>query len=49
MKKKQQESDLEPLWGLKKKPSFNKPKEKRILETVNRMITRIQTEKEKCL
>ena len=49
MKKKQQESDFKPLWGLKKKPSFNKPKEKRILETVNRMITRIQTEKEKCL
>ena len=49
MKKKQQESDLKPLWGLKEKPSSNKPKEERILETVNRMITRIQTTKEKCL
>ena len=29
--------------------SFNKPKEKRIMETVNRMITRIQTAQEKCL
>ena len=49
MKKKHHEPDLKPLWGLKEKPSFNKPKEKRIMETVNRMITRIQTEKEKCL
>ena len=49
MKKKQQEPEFKPLWGLKRKPSFNKPKEKRIMETVNRMITRIQTEKEKCL
>ena len=49
MENQQQKPDLKPLWGLKKKPSFNKPKEKRILETVNRMITRIQTTKETCL
>ena len=49
MQKKQQEPEVRPLWGLKKTPLTDKPKEKRILETVNRMITRIQTEKEKCL
>ena len=49
MQKKQQEPEVRPLWGLKKKPLTKKPKEKRILETVNRMITRIQTEKETCL
>ena len=49
MENQQQEPDLKPLWGLKKKPLTDKPKEERILETVNRMITRIQTEKEKCL
>ena len=49
MENQQQEPEVRPLWGLKKKPLTNKPKEKRILETVNRMITRIQTEKEKCL
>ena len=49
MQKKQQKSEVKPLWGLKKKPLTKKPKEERILETVNRMITRIQTEKEKCL
>ena len=41
MKKKQQESEFRPLWGLKRKPPSNKPKEKRILETVNRMVSRI--------
>ena len=49
MENQQQKPDLKPLWGLKKKPLTKKPKEKRILETVNRMITRIQTTKEKCL
>ena len=49
MKKKQEEPDLKPLWGLKKKHLTKKPKEERILETVNRMITRVQTTKEKCL
>ena len=49
MENQQQEPEVRPLWGLKKNPSLKKPKEKRILETVNRMIKRIQTEKEKCL
>lgn len=37
MQKKQQEPEVRPLWGLKRKPSFNKPKEERILETVSRI------------
>ena len=49
MQKKQQEPDFKPLWGLKRIPLTKKPKEERILETVNRMITRVQTTKEKCL
>ena len=49
MENQQQEPEVKPLWGLKKVPLTTKPKEKRILETVNRMITRIQTTKERCL
>jgi hypothetical protein len=49
MKNDQQESELKPLWGLTNKPLSNKSKEKRILETVNRMITRIQNDERKCL
>ena len=49
MKNDQRKPDTKPLWGLKKKPSSNKPKEERILETVNRMITRIQNDERKCL
>jgi len=49
MENQQQEPDLKPLWGLKKKPLTDKPKEERILETVNRMITRIQNDERKCL
>ena len=49
MENQQQEPEFKPLWGLKKVPLTTKPKERRILETVNRMITRIQTEKERCL
>ena len=49
MQKKQQELEVRPLWGLKNNPSLKKPKEERILETVNRMISRIQTTKETCL
>ena len=49
MENQQQKPEVRPLWGLKKIPFTNKPKEERILETVNRMITRIQTTKEKCL
>ena len=49
MKKDHQKPNDKTLLGLKKRTPSNKPKEERILETVNRMITRIQTEKEKCL
>ena len=49
MKNDQREPELKPLWGLTKKPLSNKSKEKRILETVNRMITRIQNDERKCL
>ena len=49
MENQQQKPEFKPLWGLKRIPLTDKPKEERILETVNRMITRIQTEKEKCL
>ena len=44
MENDQQEPELKPLWGLKKKPPTNKPKEERILETVNRVIARIQND-----
>ena len=44
MKNDQREPDSKSLWGLKKKPLTNKPKEERIMETVNRMIYRIQSE-----
>ena len=49
MPKNQQEPELKPLWGLTKKPLSNKSKEKRILETVNRMVSRIQNDERKCL
>jgi len=49
MKNDQREPELKPLWGLAKKPRSNKSKEKRILEMVNRMITRIQNDERKCL
>ena len=49
MKNDQREPELKPLWGLTKIPQTNKSKEKRILETVNRMITRIQNDERKCL
>ena len=49
MKKDQLNSNDKTLLGLKKRTPSNKPKEERIVETVNRMITRIQTTKEKCL
>jgi len=44
MKNDQQEPDPKSLWGLKKEPLTNKPKEERILDTVNRVITRIQND-----
>ena len=49
MPKNQQEPELKPLWGLTKKPLSNKSKEKRILEMVNRMITRIRNDERKYL
>ena len=49
MKNDQQEPEHKPLWGLKRKPLTNKPKEERIMETVNRMIHRIQNDERKCL
>ena len=49
MNNDQQKPDTKTLWGLKKKPQSNKPKEKRILETVNRMVSRIQNDERKYL
>ena len=49
MNNHQREPDSKSLWGLKKEPLPNKPKEERILETVNRVITRIQNDERKCL
>ena len=45
----QQKPDTKTLWGLKMKPLTNKPKEERIMETVNRMIHRIQNDERNCL
>ena len=44
MNNDQQEPDTKTLWGLKRKPLTNKSKEERIMETVNRMIHRIQND-----
>ena len=44
MKKKQEKPDLKPLWGLKENPSVHKSKQKRIFETVNRLIHRIRND-----
>ena len=49
MNNDQQESNTKTLWGLKMKPLSNKPKEERIMETVNRMIRRIQNDERNCL
>ena len=49
MNNDQQESNTKTLWGLKMKPLSNKPKEERIMETVNRMIHRIQNDERNCL
>ena len=49
MQKDQQDSDFKTLWGLKRKPLSNKSKEKRILETVNRMVSRILNDERKYL
>ena len=44
MKNDQGEPNFKSLWGLKKEPLTNKPKEERILDTVNRVISRIQND-----
>ena len=49
MKNNQPEPDFKPPWGLKRKPLTNKPKEERIMETVKRMIHRIQDDERKCI
>ena len=49
MKNDQQEPDTKPTWGLKSKPQTHKPKEERILDTVNRVISRIQNDERNCL
>ena len=49
MNNDQQEPDTRTLWSLKRKPLTNKSKEERIMETVNRMIHRIQNDERNCL
>ena len=49
MKNNQSKPDTKPLWGLKKIPLTHKPKEERILDTVNRVISRIQNDERNCL
>ena len=49
MKKDQQNSNDKTLLGLKKRTPSNKPKEERIMETVNRLVSRIQNDERKCL
>ena len=48
MKNDQQEPDTKPTWGLKSKPLTHKPKEERILDTVNRVLSRIQNDERNC-
>ena len=49
MNNDQQEPDAKLLWGLKKEPLTNKPKEERILDTLNRIVARIQNDERKHL
>lgn len=49
MKNDQQEPDLKPLRGLTKRPLTHKPKKERILDMVNRVISRIQNDERNCL
>jgi hypothetical protein len=49
MKNDQQEPDFKSRWGLTKRPLTHKPKEERILDTVNRVISRIQNDERNCL
>ena len=45
MKNDQQNSNEKTLLGLKKRTPSNKPKEERIMETVNQIVSRIQNDK----
>jgi hypothetical protein len=49
MKNDQSKPDIKLLWSLTKKPLTHKLKEERILDTVNRVITRIQNDERNCL
>ena len=49
MKNDQKIPNDKTLLGLKKRTPSNKPKEERILETVNRLVSRIQNDERKCL
>jgi len=49
MKNNQSKPDTKSLSGLKSKPLNHKPKEERILDTVNRVISRIQNDERNCL
>ena len=49
MKKDELNPNDKTLLGLKKRTPSNKPKEERILETVNRLVSRIQNDERKCL
>ena len=49
MKNDKPEPDNRTLRGLKKIPRTHKSKEERILDTVNRVISRIQTDERNCL
>ena len=48
MKNDQQEPEFKSLWGMKKKPLSNKPKEERILEMITRIVARIQNDERNC-
>ncbi len=49
MENNQLEQDTRTQWGLKKLPLNNKLKEERILDTVTRIVTRIQNDERNCL
>jgi hypothetical protein len=48
MKNNQSKPDTRTIWGLKRSLT-NKPKEERILDMVNRIVTRIQNDERNCL
>jgi hypothetical protein len=49
MKNNQSKPDIKTLWSLKKIPLTHKPKEERIMDTVDRVISRIQNDERNCL